>query len=458
MKHAAAWCVILMSSVCLLSSCTSYVYRSIDIKQSLSRQEYGRALESIEHANTGGSRLVYLYEKGLILHYADDYQRSIDAFGEAEAELDRLYTRSLSREIGALFTSDNVVEYRGDRYEAAYLYYYQILNYLSLGRLEDAAIECRKMNHTLQLFMDNDGSSYRNDPFLQYLSALVYEAYGERADADVSLRVALQSYQELGETYDIPIPSSLYRDLVENAEYFGDAQAAEQYRSECSALPAAGTGPDSGILNLFVECGYVPGKREDILSLPIFKKDLEKDIDDERFAEVLMKRRGMDRPAEVKVDYWLKVAVPALQVEPPGIGGVEITVPGSGAGSVAATPVANLDVLASRAFEEKEGRIYLKTIARALTKYLAKKKAENGKGEIAGWVVNIFNVATETADTRSWSTLPGRIFMGRLRLPQGTHDIELHLLDPSGRRADTVTIRGVAVKAHAQTFLNYRVY
>lgn len=458
MKHAMAYCAVAAMGACILLSCASYVYQSIDTRQSLSRRDYAGALKTIEHANTGGSRLVYLYEKGLILHYANQYESSVEAFGEAEAEFDALYTRSLRREIGALFTSDNIVEYRGERFEASFVHYYQIMNYLYLNRLGDAAIECRKLNHKLQLYSDGGDSGYRNDPFLQYLSALVYREHGERIDADVSLRAALASYEELGEAYGIPIPSFLYEDLAENAAYFGDSEDADRYRSACAAADSVVHGPDTGVLNLFVECGYVPGKREDVLSLPIFKEDLEHDVDDDAFAGVLMTRHGMEKPSGVEVEYWLTVAVPSLQAQPSGISGVEIALPGGRGAAIAATPVANLDALAFTAFDEKKGGIYLKTIARALTKYLAKNKAEDGKGEVAGWLVNIFNVATESADTRSWSTLPERIFMVRLRLSAGTHDLDLQLLDSSGRRVDTVAVRGVDVKARGQTFLNYRVY
>ena len=40
---------------------------------------------------------------------------------------------------------------------------------------------------------------------------------------------------------------------------------------------------------------------------------------------------------------------------------------------------------------------------------------------------NLYNIATEKADTRSWSTLPDSIDILRVNLSEGTHTLNVHI-------------------------------
>lgn len=454
-KPAAIIWILCLAVLLGVISCSSYVYQAVQTKNFLSHREYARALETVEKSDNGSSRLLYLYEKGLILHYANDFEKSNEAFAEAELILDDLYTRSLSREIGALFTSDTVVEYRGERYEAAFVHYYQILNYLYLDQLDAAVVECRQLNHKLQLFEDMGDSRYRNDPFLQYLTGMIYRERGDRVDADVSFRSALDWYQR-GEGG--AVPDILYQDLAAVARSFGDGEAVARYSANVRETAVPESGSPSGVLTLFLECGYIPGMVEESVSLPIYREDMKRDLDDDEFAGLLVRRHGEKERRSVKVDYWLKVAIPSMRAEPTGVQSARIITEDETRIVHVATPAVDFSALAFEAFDQRKDTIFLKTVARALTKYLAKKKAEDKKGELAGWVVNIFNAATETADTRSWTTLPEKILMARLVLPEGRHTLTVHLLDEAGQLLDTVTVQDIEVIANKRRFMNYRVF
>ena len=114
--------------------------------------------------------------------------------------------------------------------------------------------------------------------------------------------------------------------------------------------------------------------------------------------------------------------------------------------------------LGTGAFEARKGGIIFKTILRGLTKYLTKKGVEEKEGALAGWLVNAFNVATETADTRSWTTLPQSVRMSRLWLPEGVHEVTVTLYDADADHQETFTIPDVKITRGQSTFLNYRVY
>jgi len=439
----------------VLGACSSYVGQSALIKQALVDADYDDALERIESIDKSSSELLYLYEKGLVLHYQNRFAESNEALEQAEVLLEELYTKSVTRELAALAIADQVAKYRGDPHEAVLVNYYKILNYLYLGDVDGAAIECRRVNRKLQAIRDAGDDYFENDPFLQYLTALVYEESGDRGEAEVSYRVAVQSYDDLSDAYAVKAPGFIFCDAADNARSFGDAEAFEAYaaRSDCDSMTSD---VKSGRINILLECGYVTHKEEASINLPIYTDD---DWDDnKKFAVELSGRRGHNARRGVKVDYWLRVAMPVLAVNPPTVSSamIDARVGESGAAvrSAAAVPVENVSALAELAFHEKEGKILLRSIVRALAKYAAKKGADS-KDEALGWLVNIVGAATETADTRSWSTLPGRILMARMDLPVGTYDLHVKL---DGSNETEFIIPSVTVRPGRTTFLNHRIY
>lgn len=454
---AVIWALLLATAV---PSCTSYLRDSPYIKTSLAQQNYDAALARIEKIDKSSSRLLYLYEKGLVLHYDGRLEESNAALEEAELLYEDLYTKSLSREIGSLLTSDNIIKYRGERFEAAMIHYYKIINYLDLGLPEDALVECRKLNHRLKTFADDESNQvYPNDPFLQYLTGMVYWTMGEYNDADVSLRAALQCYEDPEVSHGMAMPADFYCDLVRSAKKLNDRQALERYLESGQCDDAESLPPGAGVLNLFIESGYIANKIEETVALPIYKDEYSKDLNPDKYADVLYHRYGHPHDRKRKLHYVLRVSVPVMVQTPFPFGDAEVRVVVDGHTRRSyAQMVENLDELAVRAFEARKGQIILKTIVRGLAKYLAKEGADDKQGEVAGWIINAINVATENADVRSWATLPGSIRMSRLVLPEGVHDIEIVLFDAFGGTDQTIVIPGVEVRAGQYHFMNYRIY
>ena len=117
----------------------------------------------------------------------------------------------------------------------------------------------------------------------------------------------------------------------------------------------------------------------------------------------------------------------------------------------------DLATVARVTFDSEYGTILLKTIARGLTKYLATR--EVGKqGWVARLSANIFAAASESADTRSWLTLPEHICLMRLSLPPGSYQLMVDLTDSAGKVVDTRTIADATVTAGEWTFLSRRVF
>lgn len=439
------------------AGCASYASYSAKIKHRLADGKFEDALEEVQAARSASSRLLALYESGLILHYAQKYDESNLQLHEAEALYEDLYTKSISREAGALVTSDIILAYRGERFESAYLHYYKILNYVHLGDGEGALVECRKLNQKLKLFRDAGGTFYTDDPFLQYLTGIVYESEGELSDAWVSYRLAVEAFASLGDESGVSTPPGLRCDLLRVASRLGyEDELSESDSAE--ACPEALPVRDAGSVVLLLETGFAPHKIDVELVAPIFENEIVEDLDEDEFARTLAERVRRDRDVHRKVSYWLTIAFPEMVAEPTGIAQAEVVAVESPTSATRMALVSNIEAVALRRFDEKRGGMLAKTVARALAKYLAKKKVEKKRGELAGLAVNIFNVATEAADTRSWSTLPGRIYLARFDLPAGDYTLQVALRGADGGRLTTIAIPEVTVTAGALTLVNHRAF
>jgi hypothetical protein len=417
------------------------------------------ALPQLEPFDNGGSRLLYLYLRGAALHEMGRFQLSNQAFDRADALLEDLYTRSLTRELGSLLTSDNLVEYRGERHEAALLHYYTIMNYLRLGRTDEAAVECRRLNRKLQRYADAKDGTYSDDPFLHYLTGLVYAASGDVVDADVSLRAAMEGFGKLDATDGVAAPPRLPCDRAAVAGRLGNRAEAGALRRQGGCPSSA---PDSGVgtLRLFLECGDAPYRRPESLVLPIYREEIRDDLDERAFTNELVKRRGRAEDRRAELEYLLKVALPGLVVPPRAIGGVRVYAVAGGKALPAPLPavcVEDVSRHARRAFEDGEGRTLLRATARALAKYLAKRRAEKSGGRGAGLVANLAAVATEAADLRCWSTLPDRILLCQADLPAGRYRLDVLVTDRDGRRRRIVRIPEVVIRGGRTTFFNHRI-
>jgi tetratricopeptide (TPR) repeat protein len=450
-------CLVLTAASCaLLAGCASQMARSPAVKDYVDRQEFDAALAQIEQIDRSTSRLLYLYEKGIVLHYAGRYDESSAALEEAEHLFDDLYTKSLSREIGAILTSDNVIQYRGERFEAALVHYYKILNYLHESDMEGALVECRKLNNRLRFFADAEDSVYAGDPFLQYLTGMVYMEAGELSDADVSLRAALDAYGAVGARYSIRPPASLRCDLARCASLLGDLDAAAVYADTTGACDPNAGKSGFGTLNVFLECGYAPFKVEQNIVFPIYKGEVNDDIDTDKFAVTLTNRYGEPVNENLKLDYVLRVAMPELVPSPEPFAEAAVRVAEGGRTREETALVAeNIDALAFEAFDARRGAIMLKTVARALAKYLAKEGVDD-KSEIAGLIANLFNVLTESADVRSWATLPQTIRMTRFVLPAGSYDLEI-VLRGAAPEEECHVIEKIEITGGRSRFVNFRV-
>lgn len=447
----------------LLAGCASYGSKMEETRMLFSQRKYDGALEKLEEAKSGRSQLLYLLEKGMILHYAGRYNESNDAFEEAEILAEDLYTKSISKELGAFLTSDNILHYEGEKFERALIHYYRAFNYIYLKLPDDALVECRKVSFLLQQYLDESAdktSAYSDDAFMNYLAGMLFEWQGERNDAFISYRKAEEAYEKYAEVYSISPPSSLSNDLIRTANDLGFAEEYEQYlRKYGDSYIESETIKESGELVLIHENGFAPNKEAIEIVFPILKKDKLGDNKSDVFEYSKRVRTRANRHYdEIEVEYMLRVSIPKYESSRPQIAYAEVLTSGAASVKRSFELVEDVEAIAFKNFIEEEPKIILKTLARGIAKYLAFKTARKKSGEVAGLLVNVFNIATEGADTRSWLTLPNSFGIARMSLPPGEYNLHLSFRDSNGREVKSAEISNVEIRKNDFTFLTHRTF
>jgi hypothetical protein len=461
-----------------LAGCAGHAGTMAGVRAALHEYDLEEARARLAEAGRGTGDLLFALEDGLLLHYAGDPELSNARFEFVEGRIDDLYTKSVGRALLSLVTSDLVLRFEPRGIENFLVNYYRALNYLGLGEPQEAWVEWRKLASKLQFAREQGDAPYLDPPFFEHLVGLGLE-WDDPDNAYVSLRLAEAAYRARGARP----PADLVEDLVRLAGALGFRDDIERYRDRYgeravrrggghgSAAGDVAGGRDRGEIVLLVEEGLVAPIEEVQVYIPITKaraRRLHEGDTDIRLglAESLAREYHAGRYQGVKqsyshrreIAYVLPLSFPVFAEGEPAFRSLAAAADDE---TVPARVALAVTELQRQAFQDRLLGIYAKTIARALIKYAAavklEEEAEDESGEAAGDVVgvlaNVVNVLTERADTRAWLGLPHRIWMARLRVPPGGHELRIVI---DGR--ETVSLGPVEIGPGERRFVSYRVF
>jgi hypothetical protein len=468
--RALFWAASATAAGLAAASCASYSTRLRALRETVASGNLEQAAARIDKETEPGELLHHL-EQGLVLRLAGDYRASNAELERAEILLEELYTISLSRRGLTFLLHDEADAYRGEEHEASYLHFYRILNFLALEERGAAVVEARRLALRLETLRAGEAGASRSDPFLEYLTGVLFETSGEWNEALIAYRLAAAGWADSARA-GTGHPPWLAADLSRAAARAGiAAEAVPELAMLAGELEAgrAGSGGEessgpTGDLFVLFEEGWTPAKVSEHVRVPLLRTEVEwKDSPsgeekDERSAAAGRamaeryrehRRTGAWPVEHTEIAYLLDAAVPVLAEAPVGRAAtcrlIVRQADGGGVGSraVRTLRLADLAEWTRQAFREREPGILARTFARALVKYLAKHQAEKQGGKLMGILANLLGVATEKADTRAWLLLPGEIQAARLRLPPGEYDLRLAALDAQG---DELERRDVSVR------------
>lgn len=463
-----------------------------NLRQALAAGRYREALGELSDTTSRiGDELLRLQFRGLAAHYAGEPRASSDALESAAFLAEERYTRSLTNEALSLLTNDRVRPYRPGNVERLLIHHYGALNYLAAGDREEAAVEARRLAHMLDRVEDESpdwagsraGRSLRS--VLRRVTGVVFEAAGERNDAEVAYRLAERTAPPgAGPTpaaADTLRPDSstvLPRSRPAGEVVLIVEQGFAPHRIERSAVAVLGL---EDVRRLHREADELRARERQTASLAAVADTPEAGGDSSAVAtslarEFLGKASGSRRARRVRLAgdsdgglRLLRLAWPELAA-PVAAGPLRGVRPTDSVEAETAA-AADADVAGAVAAEFRNGQVgrLARTLLRAAAKQAAvdalaeaagdgEEEDDEGWGEALGTVASLFAAAVERADTRSWHLLPARISVLRVRLPPGEHRLALEIDTPGvgGRRQ--AEIGPVTVREGRPTVVAHRVW
>ncbi len=407
------------------------------VRTELSATDFQKAYQTYAKKVGNTQRVDELLNLGLLAFEAGDYQKSFQMLADAERLAEERETKSLSREAAGVAISDRVRAYQGTVFDKAMLHYYRGLGFLAQNELSSATVEGRRIASYLEVNARESKHTYKDDAYLQWFSGSLYHAFGQDNDAWISYKRAREIYTDF---YGIGEPSFLCPVTLSAARSVGVAEAEQELAAQCPEA-AAELQPGYGRVIVICEAGLVPPIREENIMLPIYKSDPHKwdsDEDRDRYAYEVYGRRGQSYD-NAELDYFLRVAIPYYSGDYVGTQVRRVDVRDANDRSVNAQLCTSLSAILRQDLTDRGPAIWARAITRALIKYAATKAAEKigekqggSWGDILGGVVNAAGALTEAADTRSWETLPDRIYVADYQLPPGTHALRAVFHDDIG--------------------------
>lgn len=432
--------------VLFLISCAPTTTHYAKVNQGLLQQDYDYALKLIEENKENYAErnaALYYLEKGIVSHYALQYQESNDSLAKAESIMDELYTKSISKQVSSFLISDNTIPYRGEDFENAMVNLFMALNYIGLGLEEDALVEARKVDNKLNIinsqYEEDKKNIYKEDAFIRFLMGVLYETGGELNDSFISYRKAEEIYtNDYSQNYGVSPSSFLIENLLSAAQAMDFQEEISEFQRKYPGVNYMNPAEKKEMAEIYCihynGLGPVKAEKSWLITMPDA--------------------------------YVAKIAYPIFERRGYQVSQSEITLKNLASNSSYQFTTVLMEDIGSIAImnlENRMGRIKTKAIARATTKYLvtkaSSKVAKDQGGSMLGLLVqvagNIASVATEQADIRHWRLLPAEIRVGRVVVPPGDYEGKIEFVHSNGGVVSSRRIERFKVQAGEKRFLIY---
>lgn len=348
--------------------------------------------------------------------------RTADSTVQAWEEAAKVNPEKVLTGAAGLVINDKLAPYEGHDYEKVMLSTRMALNHLAQGDFDNARVEIRRTHEREAViadlrakqvekteeeakkrgaktgFKDLNGypvatidnpevnalrNSYQS-AFSHYLAGYVYEALGEPSLAAPGYRQAVELHP------GNPILEDALANLDNRTNAPGDGETDVLF---------------------VVESGVAPARISRQFTLPIPYNNT-----------------------------WLAYSVSFPVLEQRDVGEIPSAIR---MGGVTATPtlVTSIDAMARRSLQDDMPAIMLRGIirstAKAVVQYQVNQQDQTGLASLA---VMLGSIVTESADERTWRTLPAQIAVARARVPAGTDYLEVDT--PSGTQRIAVAAKG----------------
>ncbi|MBI1221842.1 MAG: hypothetical protein GC180_04485 [Bacteroidetes bacterium] len=440
-------------AVFLLASCSQITLKQAQLNEALYtgnvQQAYDIMNNHVDRWKKNRNALLYYWNKGTFAWMLGKYDESSKLFMASDYFLEDMY-KNYANMAASLFINDKIRQYTGEDHERILFQYYQILNFMRLGNLENALVQARRLQLELNRLDDrykdqkgNKNTRYQEDAFAYILIGLVYEAAHDESNALVAYRNAYRIYSESYKSnFNTEIPRQLLKDLMRLAYRNGYDEYLNQIEKETGVSFNKSWLRDEGNTVVFWNNGLSPVKQEVAVNFTIVRNG------NTGWVTFYNSNYGLSIPVYVGNENTQQgSAFNQLQF-------IRATFPkyfnrgsryfqGSLMADSLAHPLELVENVTAIAQKEMHDR-FLKEIGKTLLRLALKKVSEaqmRKENPEAGAVVGLVNFVTEQADTRSWESLPDQISYTRLSLPPGEHEVSLRTYSSQDTLSNSMRIK-----------------
>jgi uncharacterized protein len=442
-----AWpvCLAAMS----LFGCAGYAGAVAEMRTALQAGDKPRALEKVDKAldvkgpdelpdKVKGDKALLLLERAMIKQGLNQPKSSAGDFRVADKHLELLDLKNDTMgNIGKFIFSDDATVYKAPAYEKLLLNTFNMLNYLSLGDVEGAKVEARRLRVMQKYLSDEESEQASLLGLGSYLAGFAFEMSGQREQAMsfYADAVADGGYPSLVE------PLSRLRACTSFKDERIDKFLEGRTDATCEGVPEG-----KGTILVVSGCGLVPHKVPK--RIPIGAAVV-------LAGAFLTNGQILEAQGFAAHGLLTWINFPHLQPTPLKFSRTRTLVDGREAETELGLNVTE-KVLA--AWESIKGKLMAAAIVRLITrlaagvateKAVSKASGSSIGGLLAGLAVQGTLTAMDTPDTRSWVTLPSAVYFSRVEVPAGTHAISIVFEGNGGtyteKRSVTVPDGGFAV-------------
>ncbi|MCR6654954.1 MAG: hypothetical protein NVV63_03860 [Opitutus sp.] len=463
------------TAVVLLSGCATYEQQSADFAQSTRSGSFASAVTQIdkkaEAAKGSKDEIIWRLEQGASLRAAaladpslvppipapvpaapavegegaseipvtptrEEVQmyylrRSNAAFDLAEARVNAYEEEAkvkVGSEIGSALTNQANMPYRGRAYDKVMMNAYKAINYLQLGRIDDARVE---LNRSLQRQRD---AVAENEKRIAEAQEIAQRAKSGEVQTEDSKAASYDTEKALndpktGSALQAALDESLapmkpYGDYVNPFAVFLDGlffstlgeNGSDWERGRKSFERVAAIVPENPYLqqDLALAADAAEGKLPENVTYVIFETGTGP------FREQIR----IDIPTFLVTSRlaYIGAAFPKLRYNHDYVPALAVS---AGELSLTTATIASVDSIVANDFKNEWPEIVTRTLVttatKAITQAVAQKVAEDRGGMwgglIASAAMGIFNASTNIADTRGWLSLPKEFQYARLETP-----------------------------------------
>jgi uncharacterized protein len=453
------WAALFALMLSLLG-CAGHAGRTEEIRSALDVGDPKRALALLNEelevdsakqlpADMSGDNAILVLDRAMVLQQLDQYtlsSRDLEAADKAVEVLD--LSRNAADEIGKYLFSDDTGPYKAPAYEKLMVNSMNLVNYLVRGDLNGARIEARRLAVMQKFIKEHQDPAFAMMGPGSYLAGFAFEKSGRPQEALRYYDEALQygAYRSLDEPIRRLAARTAYRSprirgilgeappeappapkseadprispRAPPAEKPAEAPEKAVPPEKPAAAPAAPARETDGELLVVVSFGRVPAKYAKRIPIGLALTYASGALSPHDRARA----NGLALQGLVTWVNFPALGRPRGQYEQPEFALDGAWMPLEGMLAV--------DREAARAWEEVKGTVVASAIARMIARVVAGEAARRATGGgVTGLLVSLGTqatlTATDTPDTRSWSTLPARIAFGRLRMRPGTHWVQI---------------------------------